>query len=72
MIPWNKWKWEYNNPKSMGQRERSPKREIHSITSLLQETRKISDKRSNLTLKGIRKRTKNKNWSESKKENNKV
>ena len=43
MIPWNKWKWEHNNPKLWN----SPKREIHSITGLPQETRKISN---NVTL----------------------
>ena len=37
--------------------ESSPKREIHSMTGLPQETRKISNKPSNFTLKGTRKRT---------------
>ena len=52
------------NPKSMRHSESSPKREIHSITSLPQETRKISNKQSNFTLKGTSKRTINKTQSE--------
>lgn len=44
-IPWNKWKWGNNNPKSVGCWESNPKREIHCITGLSQkkkerETRK--------------------------------
>ena len=42
-IPWNQWKWEHNNPKSVGHRESSPKKEIHSITDLPQEARKSSN-----------------------------
>ena len=38
--------------KSVGQCESNPKREIHSITGLSQETTKISNKKSHLTLKG--------------------
>ena len=41
----------------MGQSKSSPKREIHSITSLSQETRKISNEQSNFIAKGNRKRT---------------
>ena len=40
-----KWKWEHNNPKSMGQSEDSPKREIHHITNSPQKKRKISNKK---------------------------
>ena len=57
-APWNK--WGHNNPKSMEHSESSPKREIHSMTGLPQETRKISNKLSNFTLKGVWKRTINK------------
>ena len=46
----------------------SPKREIHDITSLPQETRKISNKQSNFILKGARKRTTNKVQSSRRKE----
>ena len=36
-IPWNKWKWGHNHPKSVGHKESIPKREIHSITGLSQK-----------------------------------
>ena len=39
-IPWNKWKWEHNNPKSVEYRESNPKREIHSITCLSEKQEK--------------------------------
>ena len=52
----NKWKWEHNNPKSVGYSESSSKGEIHSNTGLPQETRKISNKQSNIIFKGTRKR----------------
>ena len=39
-IPWNKWKWGHNNPKSVGHWESNPKREIHSITSLISKKKK--------------------------------
>ena len=48
-IPWNKWKWGYNNPKSLGHWVSNPKREIHSISGLSQKIRKSSNKK-NLTL----------------------
>ena len=50
------------NPKPMGHSENSPKREIHSITRLPQETnnKKLSNKKFNFLHKGTRKRTKNK------------
>ena len=51
-ITWSKWKWGQNNPKSEGDQESSPKREIHSIAGVSQKTRKSSDKQSNFTLKG--------------------
>ena len=37
--------------------KRSSKREVYSNTSLLQETRKISDKQPNFTPKATRERT---------------
>ena len=46
-MPWNKWKWGHDNPKSVGHWESNPKREIHSVTGLSQKTRKRSNK--NLT-----------------------
>ena len=54
-IPGDKWKWKYNNPKSMGCNKNSSKREIYSDASLLQKTRKISNKPS-LTPKVTRKK----------------
>ena len=44
-----------NTPKSLGHSKNSSKREVYSNTGLTQETRKISNKKSKLTLKGIRK-----------------
>ena len=43
---------EHNNPKSVGHRESSPKKEIHSIIGLSQKIRKSSNKQSNFTLQG--------------------
>ena len=56
MIPWIKWKWECNTPKSMGQSKSSPKREIHSITGLPQERGKIANKQSTFKPKVSRRR----------------
>ena len=50
--------------KNLWDKENSPKRDLHSVPSLPQETRKISNKQSNLTLKVTRKRTTNKAQSE--------
>ena len=43
-IPWNKWKWRCNNPKSVGHWESNPKREIHSIIGLSQKEKKKQEK----------------------------
>ena len=59
-IPWNKWKWGYNFPKSGGHRASNSMREIHSITGLSQiikRKRKISNKQSDFILKWSWKRT---------------
>ena len=56
----------HNNPKSMGHSESSPKREIHSITGLPQETRKRSNKKSNFSLNRTRKITTKPNVSRRK------
>ena len=45
-----------DNSKSMGGNKSSPKREIYSNTILPQETRKISNKQPNITLKANRER----------------
>ena len=47
-IPWNKWKWEHNNPKPVGHWESNPKRVTHSITGLPQKQEKAQI--NNLTL----------------------
>ena len=46
--------------KSLGCSKGSPKRKIHSNTSLSQETRKVSKTQTKLTPKGAGKRTPNK------------
>ena len=56
-ISWDKWKRKHNFPKSMGCSKSSSKREVHNYIGLPQETRKISNKTSNFTPKGTRKRT---------------
>ena len=63
-IPWNKWKWGYNNAKYVGHRENNPKREICSITGLSQKTIKSLNKPSNFVLKGNIKSTTNPKWVE--------
>ena len=47
---------ETRRPKTYGCNRSSAKREIYSNTSLPQETRKISNKQSNLTPRGTRER----------------
>ena len=51
----DKWKWNHDNPKPMAFSKSSAKREIHSNTSLPQET---SNKQPNFTSKPTRKRRK--------------
>ena len=52
--PWDKWKWNYNIPESIGCSKSSSKREVLSDRILPQETGKISNKWSNFTPKGTR------------------
>ena len=52
----NKWQQKHNDPKPMGHSRSSSKREAYSNSISLQETRKISDKQSNLTPKATRER----------------
>ena len=47
----SKWKWTHNEQISMGHSESSPEREVHSITGLPQEARKMSNKQSKFTPK---------------------
>ena len=62
-MPRDKWQWTHDNPKPMGRRKSSSKREVYSNTSLPKETRKISSKQSNLTPKETRERRTNKTQS---------
>ena len=55
----NKLKWKHNNLKPVGFSKSCAKREVHSNTSLPQETRETSNKQSNFTPKASRKRRKN-------------
>ena len=49
-TPWNKWKWEHDNPKSVGQSERSLLKEIHMIQDYIKklENAQINNLTSNL------------------------
>ena len=40
----NEWKWKHNNPKPMGFSKSTAKGNVHSNTSLPQETREKSNK----------------------------
>ena len=62
-IPRDKWQGKHDDPKPMGCSKSGSKREVYSDTSLPQETRKISNKQSNLTPKETRERRTNKTQS---------
>ena len=62
-IPRDKWQWKHDDPKPMGCSKSSSKRDVYSYTSLPKETRKISNKQSNVTPKGTRERRTNKTQS---------
>ena len=53
-----KMKMKNNNPKLMGFSKSSAKREVHSNTSIPQDTRQASNKQHNFTSKASRKRKK--------------
>ena len=55
-MPRNKWQWKHDNPTTVGCSKSSFKREFYSNAILPQETRKISNKQSNLTPKATRER----------------
>ena len=63
-VPWNKWIWRHNNPKSVGDWESNLKREIHSIIGQSQKTGKSWNKQPNITLKGTWKGTTSRAQSE--------
>ena len=50
-IPRDKWQQKHDNPKPVGCSKISSKREVYSNSISPQETRKISNKQSNLTPK---------------------
>ena len=56
-IPRDKWQWKHDDTKSMGCSNSRSKTDVYGNTILPQETRKISNKQSNLTPKGTRERT---------------
>ena len=62
-IPRNKWQWEHDDPKPIGCRRSSSKREVYSNIILPQETRKISNKQPKFIPKAIRERRTNKTQS---------
>ena len=70
-MPRDKWQWKHDDPKPMGCSKSSSKREVYSYTSLPQETRNNSNKKSNLTPKGTTERRTNKTQSEQKERNHK-
>ena len=55
-IPGDKWQQKHDNLKPMGCSKSSSKREVYSNSILTQETRKTSNKPSNLTPKATRER----------------
>ena len=64
-------KMKHDNPKPMKFSKSSAKREIHSNTSLPQETRETSNKQPNFTPKATRKRRKEDPQSQQKERNHK-
>ena len=66
-VPWNKWIWRHNNPKSVGDWESNLKREIHSIIGLSNKMRKRSNKPFNFTLKELEKEQQSPMWVEGRK-----
>ena len=70
-IPRDKWQQKHDDPKPMECSKSTSKREVYSNIILLQETRKISNKQSNLTPKETRERRTNKTQSWQKERNHK-
>ena len=62
-IPRDKWQRKHDDLIPMGCSKSCSKREVYTNTILPQETRKISNKQSNLTTKGTRERRTNKTQS---------
>ena len=54
-IPWNKWKWGHNNPKSVGKWESNPKREIFALQAYLKKQEKAQINNLALYLKELEK-----------------
>ena len=57
-------KQKHNEPKPMGHSKSSSKKEVYSNSISQQETRKISNKQSNVILKATRERRANKTQSQ--------
>ena len=55
-IAEDKWKWKHNNPKSMGWAKALLRGKLIAIQVYIRNKRKISNKQSRLTPRGIRKR----------------
>lgn len=55
-MPKDKWKWKHHDPKPMRCSQSCSKREVYSNSSLSQETRRISHKIPNFTVKADRER----------------
>ena len=62
-IPIDKWQQKHDDPKPMGHRKSSSKREVYSNRILPQEIRKTSSKQPNLTTKATRERRPSKTQS---------
>ncbi len=69
---WSQMKMKIHHTNSYGMQQSSPKREIHCNTGSPQQTRKISNKQSQITPNWIRKRRTNKTQSQQKERNNKI
>ena len=54
----NNWKWKHDNPKPIEFSKSGAKSEVHSNTSIPQDTRQTSNKQHNFTFKASRKRRK--------------
>ena len=69
-IPWKKWKYGHNSPKSGGDWESNPKREIHSIIGLSQKqkTKKKTQEKAQMNNLTLHLEEKNLNWTRTGKE----
>ena len=54
-IPWNKWKWGHNNPKSVGHWESNPKRKSIALQAYLKKQEKAQINNLTVHLKKLEK-----------------